>query len=258
MTVGNKRVALLTAELEAAQEDAHRLTRAISHNLSTPLTSTRWLLEAVRERSGPSLGPDGARMIDTALKNLDEMVGQLESLVAHTAVGRKTLNASSLTSSRRAVDQAIAKLRSEVISSGAEFSIGELPFVAVENSALVCLFENLVSNGLKFRRPGVAPRISISAIREGDVWVFGVADEGLGIEPGGGGQIFRPFQRLHPSVPGRGIGLATCRKIVERTGGRIWVDSQPGVNTTFSFTLPAHHPETSDDGSEDELPEASR
>lgn len=239
-----RRLELLTAELEASQEEAHRLSRAVSHNLSTPLTSTRWLLEALRDRSGPALDDDGIRLIEAALKNLDEMVGMLESLVSHSAVGQKTLHATQLASSRRALDQALANLRSEAASSGAEFSVADLPSVPVEPNALTCLFENLVSNALKFKRPGVAPCIAVTASREGEMWVLAVTDQGIGIEPGDYRRIFEPFQRVHPGIPGRGIGLATCRKIVERTGGRIWVDCKPGESTAFRFTLPADYSET--------------
>ena len=185
------------------------------------------------------MGSDGIRMLDAALKNLDEMVGLLESLVSHTAVGQKTLHSTTLTSTRRALDHAIANLRSEVTATGAEFSIADLPSVSVESEALLCLFQNLVSNALKFRRPEVAPHISVSANREGDMWVIAIADNGIGIDAANWRRIFEPLQRLNALISGRGIGLATCRKIVERTGETIWVASEPGSSTTLQLSLPA-------------------
>lgn len=236
----SERLSLLTAEFEAAQEDTHRLVRTISHNLATPLTSTRWLLEALRERSGTKLGAEDTQLVDTALKNLDAMVGMIESLLSHTSVGKKSVHTGTLTSCRRAIDQALGNLRQEMAATGAHVSVDDLPEVAVDSTVLTCVFENLLSNAFKFRRAGTSPDVSVGAHLDGGWWVIAVSDNGIGIPAADQRRIFEPLQRLDQSIPGRGIGLATCRKIVERTGGRIWVDSEPGKRTTFRFTVPAH------------------
>ncbi len=116
----------------------------------------------------------------------------------------------------------------------------DLPSVLVDAQQLDQLLQNLVSNGLKYARPGVPPRVHVSAEPDGRMWRFSVRDEGIGIEEKYFERIFVIFQRLHTreQYEGTGVGLAVCRKIVERHGGRLWVESVPGEGATFHFTLP--------------------
>jgi len=234
----SSRLRLVEAELETAQGEGVRFSRAISHGLAAPLTSTRWLLEALPERLGASLSAEAGKLIETALKNLDEMTGLIEALSSHQRVGQKSLHSERATSSRKAVEAAMAKLRRKIVGSEVEISLGELPLVMVDPAALVCLFENLLSNALTFQPDGQTPRVSISASAKDGRWLFRVEDNGIGIDPQHAERIFQPLQRLNPKYPGRGIGLATCRKIVERTAGRIWMEPAPDGGSTFWFTLP--------------------
>jgi light-regulated signal transduction histidine kinase (bacteriophytochrome) len=118
--------------------------------------------------------------------------------------------------------------------------VDELPVLVCDAVQMAQVFQNLIGNGLKFQKPGTRPHVHVSARREVDGWRFSVADNGIGIEPKYFERIFQMFQRLHGrgEYPGTGIGLPLCKKIVERHGGRIRVESQPGAGTTFSFTLP--------------------
>jgi signal transduction histidine kinase len=232
------RLRLVEAELETAQAEGVRFSRAISHGLAAPLTSTRWLLEALPERLGATLSAENGKLIETALKNLDEMTGLIEALSSHQRVGQKSLHSERATSSRKAVDAAMAKLRRQIVGSEAEISLGELPPVMVDPAALACLFENLLSNALTFQPDGQTPRVSISASEKDGRWLFRVEDNGIGIDPQHAERIFQPLQRLNSKYPGRGIGLATCRKIVERTAGRIWMEPAPSGGSLFWFTLP--------------------
>jgi signal transduction histidine kinase len=140
-----------------------------------------------------------------------------------------------------ALDYALANLRVAIEESGAEIVAEGLPTVQGDGTQLVLLFQNLVGNAIKFRREGVAPRIRIEAKQEGGRWAISVQDNGIGIPPEHYERVFMIFQRLHSRgarYPGTGIGLAICKKIVERHGGRIWVESTPGEGSTFRFTLP--------------------
>jgi light-regulated signal transduction histidine kinase (bacteriophytochrome) len=109
-----------------------------------------------------------------------------------------------------------------------------------DEAQLAQVFQNLIANAIKFRRDEVPPRVHVSAEREGDVWTFCVTDNGIGVDPAQADHLFQIFQRLHTQeeYPGTGIGLALCKRIVERHGGHIWVESQPGEGSAFCFTLP--------------------
>jgi light-regulated signal transduction histidine kinase (bacteriophytochrome) len=119
-----------------------------------------------------------------------------------------------------------------------------LPTLIADRVQLGQVFQNLIANAIKFRREGVAPHVHVSARREGEEWVLSVADNGIGIHPQQTQWLFQIFQRLHTDeeYPGLGIGLALCKRIVERHGGRIWVESVPGEGSTFLFTLPVAPP----------------
>jgi light-regulated signal transduction histidine kinase (bacteriophytochrome) len=129
-------------------------------------------------------------------------------------------------------------LQSSISECGAEIVVGQLPIVSGNVLHLAQLFENLIGNALKYRSEK-APRITVNAQESGAEWIFSVADNGIGIAPEYQAQIFGIFKRLHgEEYPGTGIGLATCKKIVERHGGTIWVESETGRGAKFCFTLP--------------------
>jgi light-regulated signal transduction histidine kinase (bacteriophytochrome) len=138
------------------------------------------------------------------------------------------------------VERVVKRLQSAIAESGAVVTCDDLPTVPGQDSQLGQLFQNLIGNALKFH--GLqAPRVHVSARRQGHEWIFTVADNGIGIDPAYSDRIFVLFRRLHTRVEyaGTGIGLAICKKIVEQHGGRIWVDSEPGNGARFRFTLPA-------------------
>src|SRR5271165_3396085 len=231
-----RRLELVTAELESSQEEAYQLARSLSHDLAAPLTSARWMLETLRDQ--PALAPESKALVDGAIKNLEQMVAQIAAITAHAAVGRKSLHTNGPASTERAAARAVANLAKAIEESGAMVEWRNLPPAPVEPEALVSLFQNLLSNAIKFRRGGEPPRIEITATAQDGHSVFRVRDNGAGIDERHYSRIFQPLQRLNPSIPGRGIGLATCRKIVERTGGKIWVESVLGEGSTFLFSLP--------------------
>jgi light-regulated signal transduction histidine kinase (bacteriophytochrome) len=140
---------------------------------------------------------------------------------------------------REVFDRAVSLLGASISELDAAMTCGELPVVTGERSQLARLLGNLIANALKYRG-AAAPRVHVSAERLGEDWVIAVRDNGIGIAPRHHEQIFELFQRLHDQLdyPGTGIGLAMCRSIVERHGGRIWVESEEGRGSTFYFTIP--------------------
>ena len=137
------------------------------------------------------------------------------------------------------LEQVIGVCQSELDATGAVVTHDALPTLPVEGLQLSQVFQNLLSNAIKYRNPEQPPRVHVAARQTAHEWTFSVTDNGLGIEPEYHERIFGLFKRLHGAqVPGTGIGLAICKRIIERHKGRIWVESSPGAGSTFLFTLP--------------------
>jgi light-regulated signal transduction histidine kinase (bacteriophytochrome) len=144
------------------------------------------------------------------------------------------------TNSTEVLQRVLSNLQLTITESGACVTYDALPTVTADETQLEQLLQNLIGNALKFRRPG-APQVHVTAAAQAQAWRFAVRDNGIGIDPVYAERVFVIFQRLHgrSEYPGTGIGLAICKKIVERHGGQIWVESQVGQGATFYFTLPA-------------------
>jgi light-regulated signal transduction histidine kinase (bacteriophytochrome) len=145
------------------------------------------------------------------------------------------------TDAEEVLKRVLGSLERAIEDANAEVTYDSLPTVMADEAQLGQAFQNLIANGIKFRKEDVPPQVHVSAEREGNEWVFSVADNGIGIAPEQADRIFQVFQRLHTEeeYPGLGVGLALCKRIVERHSGRIWVESKPGEGSTFYFTLPA-------------------
>jgi signal transduction histidine kinase len=144
------------------------------------------------------------------------------------------------TDMKEVFDQAVANCQASIEQANAAVSCQPLPTVLGDRMQLVQLLQNLIGNAVKFRRPDAPPDIRVSARRENGHWLFQVQDNGIGIPASQAERIFQIFQRLHTreAYPGTGIGLALCKRIVQRHGGRIWVESKVGEGSSFSFTIP--------------------
>jgi light-regulated signal transduction histidine kinase (bacteriophytochrome) len=185
------------------------------------------------------LDPDADEFIGFAVDGARRMQELINDLLAYSRVGTRALHVEALDTGQL-VDQVIGDLAAAIADAGASVTRDELPIVRADGTQLRQLFQNLIANGIKFSRPDTPPHVHVSARRDRSAWSFAISDNGIGIEAQYLDRIFVLFQRLHSrgEYPGTGIGLAICKKIIERHGGHIDVESQPGKGTTFSFTIP--------------------
>jgi len=235
----NSRLKLMAEELERSNEELEEFARIASHDLSAPITSTRWLVEMLTSRHGNQLDADGQKALAQVAISLERMSDLVEAVLTHAKLGKDPIASLEEADTELALEVAMENLRRDVTTTHARISYGRLPSLLIGQQPLTQLFQNLLSNAIKYRRAEESPEIHISAEQSGALWRVCVRDNGMGIEPEWFERIFLPMQRRHSSkIAGSGIGLATCRKIVNRAGGRIWVESEVGCGSTFFFTLP--------------------
>lgn len=186
------------------------------------------------------LDADADEFIGYAVDGATRMQRLIADLLTYSRVSTRGRELEPV-NARNVFDEAVSNLRMAIEESDASVTHDDFPIVKADGTQLAQVFQNLIGNAIKFRRPGEPPRVHVSAKLDGKEWVFSVRDNGIGIEPEFIGRLFVIFQRLHTrdEYPGTGIGLAVCKKIVERHGGRIWVESEPGRGSTFYFTIPA-------------------
>jgi PAS domain S-box-containing protein len=225
-------------ELNRSNEELGQFAYIASHDLQEPLRMVASYTQLLSRRYKGKLDADADQFIAFAVDGANRMQRLIQDLLAFSRVGTKGQDLLN-TSSDDALQQALLNLASAIEESRAQVTHDPLPAVLADETQLIQLFQNLVGNAIKYQSPGV-PRVHVSAARNGaKKWVFSVKDNGLGIDPQYFEKIFGMFQRLHKreEFAGTGIGLAICKKIVERHGGSISVESQPGQGSTFSFAL---------------------
>ena len=171
---------------------------------------------------------------------VDRMRTLIRDLLDYSRVDQPAAPGSGLVQMESVLGFALSNLAHAITESRAEIIHDALPEVKGDAIQVCQLLQNLVGNAIKYTKPGEPPRIHVAAQREGEEWLFSIRDNGIGIPREHHDRIFGVFKRLHGrDIAGSGIGLAICKKIVERQGGRIWVESEPGVGSTFYFTIPA-------------------
>ena len=225
-------------ELNRSNEELEQFAYVASHDLQEPLRMVASYTQLLSRRYKGKLDSDADDFIAFAVDGANRMQRLIQDLLTFSRVGKKGQDLLDI-SSDDALQQAILNLRGAIEDSGAIVTHGPMPEVKANEIQLTQLFQNLVGNAIKYQGPGT-PHIHISAVKNGSPkWIFSVQDDGLGIDPQFFERIFGMFQRLHKrdEFAGTGMGLAICKKIVERHGGTISVDSTPGKGSTFHFTL---------------------
>ena len=194
------------------------------------------------ERYAKRLDAEGERFLGNLVGSSDRMQARLDGILEYARAGREG-RALAPVDFNRALEEALENLRARIEETGADVRHTTLPVLPGEYRQVVQLFQNLVGNALKFRGTE-APRVIVGARERESDWRFAVKDNGIGIDPKFQQRIFGMFQRLHTAeeYPGTGVGLALCKRIVERHGGEIWVHSTPGEGATFFFTIPKQVP----------------
>ncbi|MCE5269486.1 MAG: PAS domain-containing protein [Planctomycetaceae bacterium] len=225
-------------ELARSNQDLEQFASVASHDLQEPLRTVNGFAQLLRKHYANQLDAEGNNFIEFIVEGTTRMQTLIRDLLAYSRVGTRHREPVSI-DANASLRQVLADLQDSIRHTGAEVTYGELPVVRADPSQLAQLFQNLIGNAMKFRGES-SPRIHIEANQEGDYWRFSVRDNGIGIEPRFREQIFEVFRRLHTRdrYEGTGIGLAICKKIVDRHGGRIWVESELGHGAAFHFTLP--------------------
>lgn len=225
--------------LERSNAELEQFAYVASHDLQEPLRMVSSYAQLLARRYRGQLDEDADEFIGYMVDGAMRMQALINDLLAYSRVGTRS-QPFQVTEADAVLRQVLSDLRAAIEESGAEVHSEPLPAVMADAAQLAQVFQNLISNAIKFRgdRP---PRVRVDACREDGMVVFAVADNGIGIDPAYRDRIFLLFQRLHTrqDYPGTGIGLAICKKVVERHGGRIWVDAAPGQGTVFHFSIPA-------------------
>jgi len=233
-----EKLKLTLAELERSNQELEQFAYFASHDLQEPLRAVSSCTQLLAQRYQGKLGTDADEFIGYAVDGANRMQRLINDLLTYSRVGTHSKEYEP-TDCTAVLDRTLTNLKAAIEQSSAVVTHDPLPTVMADKLYLAQLFQNLIGNAIKFHGEE-PPRVHVSTEQKGNAWVFSVRDNGIGIAPRHAERIFVLFQRLHTreEYPGTGIGLAICKKIVERHGGRIWVESQPGIGTTFYFTIP--------------------
>lgn len=233
-----EKVRLRTQELKQRNQELEQFAYVASHDLREPIRSLNGFAKLLERKLEDCLDEESQSYLDFIKQASGRMSTLVTGLLEHATIGRnKELSTIDM---EQMLDGVKADLTEQIQSSTAQIFVTEMPILDGYFTELRLLFQNLISNGIKFRAKNRRPVIRISAIRNGREWIFSVSDNGIGISDDYMDKIFEIFQRLHPNdeYQGTGIGLAHCKKIVELHHGDIWVESKEGEGSSFHFTIP--------------------
>ena len=225
-------------ELVGSNEAMQRFAYTAAHDLRTPLNAALNLTQLLAMRVEQKLDTQEREMLRLSITSLQRLDALMNDILTYSEMGTAPLQRR-LLSLDDPLQIALANLKHHIDHNGATILVGNLPQVRADLTQIAMVFQNLIGNAIKYRR-AEPPQIRIDAAPDESGWRISVADNGQGFNMEHGSAIFEPFKRLHEkTIKGSGIGLATCKRIVERSGGRIWAESTPGQGSTFFFTIPA-------------------
>jgi light-regulated signal transduction histidine kinase (bacteriophytochrome) len=226
-------------QLTHANSDLRQFAHSASHDLREPLRQLAVFNELLQKRYAPQLDEEAVGLIQHSIEAARRMEDLLRGLLEYTQAADESQHPAGIVDANEVFARVIATFEAPIAETGAVIDCENLPKLAIHEVHLTQLFQNMVGNALKYRGEA-PPAIRIRVESEGSMWRIAVSDNGIGIPRDYHERIFALFQRLHGGgkYAGSGIGLAICHKIVQRYGGRIWVESEPGQGATFLFTLP--------------------
>ena len=228
--------------LRTTNAELQNFAYALTHDLQEPLRMVVNFTELLGHDYAGKLGKEADQFIAYSMEGALRIEALLRDLLAYWEVTERESASFASIDSGAALAKALLNLQAAIAQSGAIITSDPLPTVVAEEVMLTQVFQNLISNSIKYRSEET-PRIHVSAERVAEGWLFSVKDNGIGIDPQDAGRVFGMFKRLHGTeISGTGIGLALCKKVVERQGGRIWVESEGGRGATFKFTIPGRRP----------------
>jgi two-component system CheB/CheR fusion protein len=229
--------------LRTTNAELQHFAYALTHDLQEPLRMVVNFTELLGREYAGKLGKEADTFISYSVEGALRIEALLKALLTYWEVSERQHDSVASIDCGLVLAKALLNLQAAIAESGAIVTSDPLPTVTAEEVTLMQLFQNLISNSIKYKGKET-PRIHVSAEREAEGWLFAVRDNGVGIDPQDAGRVFGMFKRLHGSeIPGTGIGLAICKKVVERQGGRIWVESEAGKGATFKFTIRCGHTE---------------
>ena len=232
------RLKRMVDELSRSNRELEQFAYVASHDLQEPLRMVASFAQLLTKRYHGQLDSDADEFIDYIVDGATRMQSLINGLLKFSRVGTQGKEFTP-TDVNVVVEEVIRNLQISIQETGAKITYGELPKITADTSQLIQLFQNLVANAIKFHSDA-SPQIRIEAYHRDRQWVFSIHDNGIGIEEEYLDRIFQIFQRLHrrEQYDGTGIGLAICKRIAERHGGRIWVDSVPNLGSSFHFSIP--------------------
>jgi signal transduction histidine kinase len=232
-------------DLVRSNRELEQFARLVSHDLRAPLRTVIGFLRLLEEDRGEGLDDEAREYVTYASESAARMQRMIDAMLEYARLEGE-IEPFGPVDCEALLAQTLHDLRFVIDEWEGVVTSDPLPVVWGDSVQLSLVFQNLVSNALKFQREGHTPRVHVSVEKDEEEWLFSVEDNGIGISERHQKRLFQVFSRLHTpqEYPGLGVGLATCKKVVDRHGGRIWVESEPGVGSTFYFSIPLEGTQT--------------